>query len=607
MVVHILLIIILIIFLIYINVNLIYNYPVNINYNIRDIYEINIGDPVNNILIYKLDSYVNKYIELIDTDNEKNIFIDLNDYKHNTLSLINAFKRVYIIILSYNSEISIYYMDDDIKNIINIIYPKLKILYNKFNYDENNKDIWTINIPLILIDIFVFKDDDVLYLYNTYIHLTHDVFEKYTSIDIKLFLNCYCRLMFEKFVGIQNKLIYIKCKQILYNNSFIYPENNCIEYLNIYVKLIYHNNNKIIDDNYIINPLLFKSINNIYSNCITNNLLLIPQFRIDLKNDYNNVKCLVSIANIIFDNSYTMSILFDINTYNEIINFAKVIKYYITYIDEKYFEYIILNSDIDFITRDTSFHLKKRNDFSISKIKPALCISNHNTIIYNDLNITCSFSSIDYSLYIINNIYAYTYQYWEYRTDNTIIPGNILYNNKIDNSDKSIIYKFNTTLALLRIRNIDPILREATYIDNRSISILMTIFTPISSLKKIIDTRLCSKDSDIRINNVPISKNKKKYYGSIINVYDDIFNNITYKIYPVSKLVVYKERINETYYLNIYIIIEDDYIKYNINNYPKKYIIEIFFNKIFNNKIEINTFDTYGIKFIRNDDSIEYI
>ncbi|AAC97822.1 ORF MSV055 hypothetical protein [Melanoplus sanguinipes entomopoxvirus] len=386
-------------------------------------------DKLNILAIESLDRFVNQWLKKPD---------ELKDHPN----------RIYDILRSYYSYYSIYYNDETIKNMIPSMISIIK---------NNN-----IN-PILLISI--------LYIYNN-TELNEYFYLKSETIQIDNIENAFYVFMIHRLVGLSSDR-YIKSKYKL-------NELNIIKHLDIYVLLHIFNNNNIIFDNDIINKKSLKKFSTKYIYKITKYLNIIP---IKQENAYNNYLLICYIANLIFNNSLSISKYYNKNNYNDIIKSAKIIKYYASLIPHNYLQNIIKYSNP--IITDTTIKLINRSDFSIFKPKEYIFKYNKNLIIstlsehlaymyLNKLYIQCGYNIITVDVNLTDNI-------------NTYIKDNIA----IIHNDTSIIilYKYLTTIS--KIHHISGnnitvdndtinINNYKIYIDKSASTFLSSDFTTVS-------------------------------------------------------------------------------------------------------------------------------
>jgi hypothetical protein len=498
------------------------------------IYNINYFNTFNKIEIDRM-----KFIQLDSFDFYNNILIEKLDNKVNNI-LNNPNIDIYnilFILQAYNSLYSIYYMDDELDNIISYFI-------NKIRNDNILSQDYIIVRNISLINIFI--DDPI-----------------------------------------QNA------------NSFQINKDDIVKYLISYVDIIFYNNNNISHNNKIICPDIFIRFYYYVYDLIDNftSIKYLNYIKTDVNFEYNSYFSVISLSNIILDNTEILNKYFCKEIYINIVSAALIVKYYASKINKNYTIYI-LNNNNDIIYKDQTDRLIKRKDFIGLKMPKIIHYNYDDNIIIktSKYSLFSGFIKNNYAncyLTSVNLIYKnpfdYSFLYWNNRYD---IPGSLYIENILEyKTEYNYSYHNydNKSFVAFRIYNIKEKLtnslhyyiKEGTFL-NKNYLINMMFIPNINRYFKIvknIDVRLIGNNSIIKIDKNQIIDKVSRYMScSSISIIDNEYGNIRYIIKPTSQVSIEFEKFDNYYYINISIknLIHDRLIiGYYLKNYPvnNNYII----------------------------------
>lgn len=465
----------------------------------------NSSDYYNNVIVEKNDMLVKNYIQKSDNYfekliNEKNIYI---------------FNILILFLQTYNSKYSLYYMDNDLDKKIEFILSRLETVFNYCVKYSNSKYVRDILLPNYIIYIHILRNIEILNFYNSitkYELKEDDLKEKYII-----------RLKLEDFTRKSKNDIYEKCKKNIKK----------IKDLKIIQDIIIYRNN-ILDDE-IINYEIFPYF---AYNIVPKISVYLRFFDIKNENEYQNYFLVINFSNIIFDNSKRLKHSLDANIYHDVINSARLIKYYAYNLNRKYVKHIIINSNL-ILYEDNTHKLIQRNDFSNFKLTKIISVKINDDYIltYKNKNFYISNMSLIESImgtgifFLHKNPFAYSNIYWnKIKQITNIIPGCLILNNHERYSkDIRITYEFENISKFKKTYMLDDqnYLKEIIELNLKENYVDLKYHHSMSNdicIKKNLDFRIINSDTVFTIDNNPIKKSGC-YYGKHINITDPLYGN----------------------------------------------------------------------------------
>lgn len=257
----------------------------------------------------------------------------------------------------------------------------------------------------------IIKNHEIVNINNIYYI---DSFDRYNSIIMEKIDNLSIDIIKNKYFNnnmnltILNQAYNSKCS-IFYMDSEIIKYTNVNKNINIILKnygiisdIYNYINENILNGKFEININIYQKYGNVKNN-ILNNFIIMPDFLI-YDNNYLYIcyYTLITMANIMFDNSYILYNNIDINLYNEIMLTSRIIKNMAINMDINYFKYIVNNSNYLFSDNTTS--LIKRKDFMSYKQKNIVIIKN-NILLYDKISIIFDYENTEnyFGNYLIIN------------------------------------------------------------------------------------------------------------------------------------------------------------------------------------------------------------